>query len=478
MVCLGCLRALCCLWCKKAGQSPCRRLLPMLTEALPYVISKTQPDEDIKHLSPLSTQPPADRHEILSPSIHHSNITTMPEVRRGSRHASDPIVPTFQNGVARSATFPAASALPQRHESDTTANGSKPRHSMNTPRPKARHTTSDSNRRKSLAYQERPEAEAYYDSRAATQHEYRRRAKTLKEYYQEHPNLLPQLPFTFHHGKKRWRLAWLLFFMFVDACAVPIALYYGMHYSGHVEGWIIFAIVTTIWGGPAYLEFAIRTLRLIKKESFYRPLGTTSRWAADITTWTSSVSITVVTALFIIGSAPHIVWLRVLCMPAPALLYCIGGCVTLMQLYHEMGWKAPFRVSSTPKGEPLNSAAYYFMEDVMAVNAGAGRPYREALEARYFASARFRRLLRYESWFWGIPPIIVAIPLTIIATIDPVPPTAAYGICKFVFCNCMSQRSLTGLRLGYPLPLHRHMGPRHNAARKEGDTPRARGVGE
>jgi hypothetical protein len=74
--------------------------------------------------------------------------------------------------------------------------------------------------------------------------------------------------------------------MFVDACAVPIALYYGMHYSGHVESWIIFAIVRTIWGGPAYLGFGIRTLRLIKKESFYRPLGTSSRWAADITTWT------------------------------------------------------------------------------------------------------------------------------------------------------------------------------------------------
>lgn len=119
-------------------------------------------------------------------------------------------------------------------------------------------------------------------------------------------------------------------------------------------------------------------------------------------------------------------------MPAPALLYCIGGCVALMQLYAEMKWPAPFRVSSTAKGEPLNHAAYYFMEDVMAVNARAGRPYREALAARYQASPRFRRLLRYESWFWAIPPIIVAIPLTVIAVIDPVPPTAAYGICKFL----------------------------------------------
>ncbi|KAF2744624.1 hypothetical protein M011DRAFT_390223, partial [Sporormia fimetaria CBS 119925] len=283
--------------------------------------------------------------------------------------------------------------------------------------------------RKSLAYTQRAEAEAYYDSRAATHREYRRRAKDLNEYYAEHPDLLPQLPFTFRHGKKRWRLFWLLFFMFVDACAVPIALYYGMHYSGHVEGWIIFAIVTTIWGGPAYLEFAVRTLRLIKKEAFYRPLGTNSRWAADITTWTASLTITVVTALFIIGSAPHIVWLRVLCMPAPAILYCVGGCMLIMNLYHEFKWPAPFRVSSTAKGDVVLPGAYYFLEDVMAVNARAGRPYREAMAARYAASPRFRKLLREQSWMWAIPPIIVAIPLTVISVIPQVQPTAAYGIC-------------------------------------------------
>jgi hypothetical protein len=349
----------------------------------------------------------------------------MPEIRRGSktRHASDPGVPTVQTGAPNSTNPPRASTFaPARRDSETTHN-----------RIKLAHTTSSRSvgRRKSLAYPERGEAEAYYDSRAATQREYRRRAKTLKEYYAEHPELLPQLPFTFHHGTKRYRLWALLFFMFVDACAVPIALYYGMHYAGDVEGWIIFAVVTTIWGGPAYLEFGIRTIRLIKKNAFYRPLGTNSRWAADITTWTSSLTITVVTALFIIGGAPHIVWLRVLCMPAPAMLYCIGGCVTLMQLYHEFKWPAPFRVSSTAKGEKLASAAYYFMEDVMAVNARAGRPYREALAARYAASPRFRKLLREQSWFWAIPPIIVAIPLTVIAVIPPVPATAAYGICKF-----------------------------------------------
>jgi hypothetical protein len=207
--------------------------------------------------------------------------------------------------------------------------------------------------RRSLSYALRPRAEAYYDSRAATRQEWQRRAKTLEEYYDDNPHLLPQLPFTWHHGKKRWRLGLFFFLVFVDASAVPIALYYGMHYAGHVPGWIIFAVVTTIWGGPTYLEFAIRTLRLIKKERFYRPLGTTSRWCFDSLTWTSTLTITVVTALFIVGSAPHEVWLRVLCMPAVSILYCLGGVLGLITLYHAMDWPAPFRISSTAKGEKV-----------------------------------------------------------------------------------------------------------------------------
>ncbi|KAG5926012.1 hypothetical protein E4U42_003748, partial [Claviceps africana] len=205
--------------------------------------------------------------------------------------------------------------------------------------------------RPSVSYSLRPDALAYYDSRAATRSEYRRRGRTLQEYYDANPQLLPQLPFTWHHGVRRWRLFLFAFSVFVDASAVPIALYYGMHYGGNVEGWIIFAIVTTIWGGPTYMEFAVRTFRLMRKERFYRPLGTESRWCFDMLTWVSILIITTVSALFVVGSAPHVVLLRVLCMPAPAILYCLGGVMSIMMLYTVMGWRAPFRISSTAKGE-------------------------------------------------------------------------------------------------------------------------------
>lgn len=279
--------------------------------------------------------------------------------------------------------------------------------------------------------EDRPEEDVYYDSRAATRREWKRRATTLEDYYKENPELLPQLPFTWHRGKKRWRLIALIIMLWLDACVVPIVLYYGLTYGGNVQGWITFAIVTTIWGGPTYLEFATRTLKLIKKERFYRPLGTNYRWCFDYLEYMSTITIAVITALFIVGSAPHIVWLRVLCMPMPAMLYCLGILIGYPTLYHKMGWPARHRFSSTAKGEKVRPGVYYMVEDTVAVNANAGRPYREAVSARYEASPRFRQMMYQQSVFWSIPAIVIAIPLTIIAVIHPVPATVAYGICEY-----------------------------------------------
>ena len=86
--------------------------------------------------------------------------------------------------------------------------------------------------------EDRPAADAYFDSRAATKREFKRRASTLQDYYKQHPPLLPQLPFTWKHGWRRWKLFALIFLMFVDACVIPIVLYYTMKFVGNVQGFI------------------------------------------------------------------------------------------------------------------------------------------------------------------------------------------------------------------------------------------------
>lgn len=115
-------------------------------------------------------------------------------------------------------------------------------------------------------------------------------------------------------------------------------------------------------------------------------------------------------------------------MPAPAILYCLGGSVFIITMWSLSGRKAPFRISSTPKGGVVFPGVYYLMEDVVAVNASAGRPYREALAARYNASPRFRKMIKAQSLFWSIPSLIVAIACTVVIVIHPVRNDIAYGI--------------------------------------------------
>jgi len=275
---------------------------------------------------------------------------------------------------------------------------------------------------------DREEQDVYYDSRAATRREYRRRGSTLQSYYEHHPELLPQLPFTFRHGFKRWKLAGYITLMVFDACIVPIMLYYAMTFGGNVQGYITFAVITAIWGGPTYVEFAVRSFRLISKENFFKPLGANQRWVFDITNWIFVLTIAAVTSLLIVGAAPHIVFLRVLSMPGPAILYCLAGPVFLMSLYSARGWKAPFRISSTAKGEKVLPGIYYIAEDIVAVNAGGGRPFREGWAARYNASPIFRKMIRDQSWFWSIPGLFVAIACTVVVVINPVPESVSYGI--------------------------------------------------
>lgn len=236
--------------------------------------------------------------------------------------------------------------------------------------------------------------------------------------------------------------------------------------------------MATIWGGPAYVEFAVRSWRLIKKENFFRPLGTNSRWAFDISHWIFSLTIGAITAFLIIGSAPHIVWLRVLSMPGPSILYCLGGCILLITIYSELNRPAPFRISSTAKGGKVLPGVYYLMEDIVAVNAGAGRPFREALASRYKASPRFRRMIRVQSWFWSVPALVVAIVCTVLIVIHPIDKAVAYGIGKPFSAESSGINLLTSFfRVGRSFCMGWYLGCHFNPMDKERNAQGERNLG-
>ncbi len=100
----------------------------------------------------------------------------------------------------------------------------------------------------------------------------------------------------------------------------------------------------------------------------------------------------------------------------------------LETMWSMAGRPAPFRISSTDKGEQVKPGVYYFIEDIVAVNANAGRPFREALAARYQASPIFRRLIKHQSLFWSVPALVIAIVLTVVVCVHTVSDPVAYGV--------------------------------------------------
>lgn len=117
----------------------------------------------------------------------------------------------------------------------------------------------------------------------------------------------------------------------------------------------------------------------------------------------------------------------------------------MISTYSAMGWKAPFRISSTAKGEMVHPGIYYIAEDIVAVNAGGGRPFREGWAARYAASPVFRKMVRDLSWFWSVPGLVVAVGCTVVVVIHPVPKAVAYGVGMLLLPLSLSSPSLLPL---------------------------------
>ena len=78
------------------------------------------------------------------------------------------------------------------------------------------------------------------------------------------------------------------------------------------------------------------------------------------------------------------------------------------------------------------------IEDVIAVETGAGRAYRKAINDRYEASPMFRCMLWQLNVFWAVPALAVGAGATAAVVDNRVPQTVAYGIgkaCRWSFSS-------------------------------------------
>ena len=114
-----------------------------------------------------------------------------------------------------------------------------------------------------------------------------------------------------------------------------------------------------------------------------------------------------VTAVIVVGNV--ILNIRVYALGVPLLMTEVCFQILIGAILKSCNVRAPFRMSTVRKGEPIRSGVYVLAEDIIAVDAGQGQKYRRQLEARYLASETVQKLCAELDWFWGVTGTVVGV---------------------------------------------------------------------
>jgi len=80
-------------------------------------------------------------------------------------------------------------------------------------------------------------------------------------------------PLNYELWSRKWSILWFWGLIVFDCVAMPLALYFCLHYYTHLSPNTVFSIVTAALGGISIMEYVLRFWRLWKKGSTSRPLG-------------------------------------------------------------------------------------------------------------------------------------------------------------------------------------------------------------
>ncbi|KAE8353126.1 hypothetical protein BDV28DRAFT_113733 [Aspergillus coremiiformis] len=234
----------------------------------------------------------------------------------------------------------------------------------------------------------------------------------------------PPLPYSLRTRKKSIAFFWVLFV--VDTLAQPVALYFGLWYGTNLSHNLVFTIVTAALGGISVFEYFYRLYNLFRKDSRARPLNARKSWL-DFFHINFTIVWLVLAVELIVGTVQEEPYVRLVAMVLPSVMFYFGGVYLALDILRVLGFKAPFRISSTPKGSTMPTALYVMIEDVVAVDGGGGQKYRYALRVRYLSSPYFRRMLFQMNCFWAGGSIIFAAVITALVFTTPKPVAYTLG---------------------------------------------------
>ncbi|KAJ5760667.1 hypothetical protein N7520_007823 [Penicillium odoratum] len=237
----------------------------------------------------------------------------------------------------------------------------------------------------------------------------------------------PPLPYSLHTRKKSIAFFWTIFVL--DTLGQPVGLYWGLWYGTNLSHNLVFSIVTACLGGISVFEYFYRLHNLIRKNSRARPLNARKSWL-DFFHINFTIVWLILAVELIVGTVPQEPYVRLVAMVLPTVMFYFGIVHLVLDILRMSGFKAPFRISSTPKGSVMPTALYALIEDVVAVDGGGGQIYRYALRTRYLSSPYFRRMLFEMNCFWSGGSILCAAAITaIIFTVsEPVAFTLGWSL--------------------------------------------------
>lgn len=226
--------------------------------------------------------------------------------------------------------------------------------------------------------------------------------------------ILPSLH-TPHRKRKTILIAGVLLAT-LDLCCLPITYYYALHFDTGLGLQDVFAVITGVYGMLSFGHYALRSLRLFRSKTApkYRPIGWTKWGMLEFLQVNILIIITFVEIELVAGTAPNNPIVRLCAMPSPTICFYLGFLFCISAIATQIGWKIPFNMSSTEKGNRWRPALLAFIEDVGAIEAQGGVEYRAAVMKRYEISPKFRRMLLLLTWGWGIGLICVATAATVL----------------------------------------------------------------
>jgi len=232
----------------------------------------------------------------------------------------------------------------------------------------------------------------------------------------------PPINYSLHARKKAIIITWLI--IIADSCILPIFMFYVLWFS-RLSHSNTFNILSSMFGIPTLLQWGKRLWYLCKKDSDCRPIGG-EKLRLDFFQIGFTVMIIVITVEIVLAVVPLNPIVPLFNMIQETLLFIIGFYLIMSFLLFNMGVTQPIRISSAPKGGFYRPLVYTLVEDIVAVDGGGGRKFREELNARYEASPLFRRMLNRLDAFWGLGAITIAGAVT--AMLWTIPVAESYWI--------------------------------------------------